>query len=286
MRMRGVRRFLGSVASCSALLLGGFFLAAPEPVHADWAGSSAITTWSGECNGSTRDYWDDMCMNWRNTMNDLGWIDWHRNFSQVKGKRYADDSVKAWGIDDTDEGLDWNEAGMMCLHGGWKKGFWKGTLYNPDADGSCAATASKMRVGRYSGGYMKFLHLSSCNSIRYSQRTQWFDAADGVLLVTGFHGLMYIGYWYVGEYGSLAAEGMSSRGVGKTWVTDMHHVNHWYNVYKTVCPVSAAFGKSATQARNRQNHKYGTSWVDSEASHMNVRFISECDPDDGPPMPK
>jgi hypothetical protein len=260
-------------------------LGAAAPARADWAGSSAITTWDGGCSGATRDWWDDMCMAWRNEMDALGWTEWHANFSQVKGKRYADDSVKAWGIDDTDGGLDWNDAGMMCLHGGWKAGYWKGTLYNPDPDGSCAARAANMRVGDFSGGWMRFLHLSSCNSVRYSQDTQWFDAASGVHLVTGFHGLMHIGYWYVGEYSSLAAEAMSSTGVGKTWLYDMYHENHWYNVYKTVCPMTVGFGKTKSAAQDAVNERYKSNWNDPTPNWMNTRWIADCDPDDGPKLP-
>jgi hypothetical protein len=281
-----LRSLLRPAASGSAIALTAALLAAPLPVHAGWAGSSAITTWDGGCSGGTRDYWDDMCMAWRNQMNFLGWDEWARNFDLVQGKRYVDDSVKSWGIDDTDAGLDWNDAGMMCLHGGWKAGFWKGTVHDPDPGGSCKAAAVKMRVGGDSGGWMRFLHLSSCNSVRHSQRTQWFDAAEGVHVITGFHGLMYIGYWYVGEYSTLAVDGMLVRGVGKAWLDDMHHVNHWYNVYKTICPMSVGFGKTKQAARNAQDERYSTNWSDVTPNFMNTRWIAECDPDDGPPLPK
>jgi hypothetical protein len=260
-------------------------LGAAAPARADWAGSSAITTWNGGCSGATRDWWDDMCMEWRLEMADQGWTDWHKNFQLVQGNRYADDSARPWGVDDTSSGLDWNDAGMMCLHGGWSSGRWNGTLHDPDPDGSCAAQAPNMRVGGASGGWMRFLHLSSCNSIRHSQRTQWFDAAKGVHVVTGFHGLMYIGYWYVGEYSDLADEAMSSVGVGKTWLNDMYHENHWYNVYKTVCPMTVGFGKTQSAAHDAVNERYKSHWGDPTPNWMNTRWIAGCDPDDGPVLP-
>ena len=182
---------------------------------AQYAGSSAITTWGGSCGGSTRDWWDDMCMAWRHKMADKGWTPWWRNFHLVQGNRYADNSAKSWGIDDTSSGMDWNDAGLMCMHGGWGSGRWNGSIYDQDPDGSCASSSDKMRLGWNSGGWLRFMHLSSCNSIRYSQRTQWFDAANGVHVITGFHGLMYIGSNYVDEYSDLADDAMNSKGVAR-----------------------------------------------------------------------
>lgn len=249
-----------------------------------WAGSSAITSWSGQCSGSQRDWWDDMCMEWRHRMGNSGWVQWYRNFSYVQGKRYADNSLKAWGIDDSGDGMDWNDAGLMCLHGGWGSGRWRGTIYDKDPDGNCWTSSNRMRLGWNSGGWLRFMHFSSCNSIRYDQRTQWFDAANGVHVVTGFHGLMYIGSQYVDEYDDLASDGMGS-GVGRAWVDDMHHVDHWYNSYSTVCPVSVAFGATADAARNGQNESYNGHWSHPTPSWMNTRWKSGCDPDDGPQLP-
>ena len=65
---------------------------APD-VGAQYAGSSAITTWGGQCSGSQRDWWDDMCMAWRHKMGDKGWVQWWRNFHLVQGNRYADNSA-------------------------------------------------------------------------------------------------------------------------------------------------------------------------------------------------
>lgn len=257
---------------------------APE-AGAQYAGSSAITTWGGQCSGSQRDWWDDMCMAWRHKMGDKGWVQWWRNFHLVQGNRYADNSAKTWGIDDTGSGIDWNDAGLMCLHGGWSSGRWAGTIYDKDPDGSCAASSSKMRLGWSSGGWLRFMHLSSCNSIRYSQRTQWFDAAQGVHVITGFHGLMYIGSSYVDEYRDLANEAMNSRGVARAWIDDMHHVDHWYNSYKTICPVAVGFGATAAAAQAIHDETYNGHWANPTPNWMHTRWNSGCDPDDGPALP-
>ena len=267
-----------------AAIAGIGLLATGSIAFAQYAGSSSITNWNGQCGGNTRDWWDDMCMEWRHTMGSHGWVQWWHNYEQVQGNRYADNSVKSWGIDDTSSGMDWNDAGLMCLHGGWGAGHWDGTIHDRDPDGSCSASPDKMSLGWNSGGWLRFMHLSSCNSIRYEQRTEWFGPAHGVHVVTGFHGLMYIGSQYVDEYGDLANDGMGS-GVGKAWVDDMHHVDHWYNSYATVCPVSVAFGATADAARNGQNESYNAHWSHPTANWMNTRWNSGCDPDDGPQLP-
>jgi hypothetical protein len=180
----------------SVICIGAIFSMAmtmAATAHAQYAGSSAITTWSGQCSGGERLWWDDMCMAWRKQMGSKSWVEWKRNYSQVQGSRYADNSVKVWGNDDASSGMDWNDAGMICTHGGWSSGRWTGSLYDKDPDNSCKMSSNKMSLGWNSGGWLRFMHLSSCNSIRYDQRTQWFDAANGVHVVTGFHGLMYIG---------------------------------------------------------------------------------------------
>ena len=256
-----------------------------SPAQAQYAGSSAITNWSGSCGGSTRDWWDDMCMAWRKKMGAKGWVQWWRNYNLAQGNRYSDNSAKPWGIDDTSNGLDWNDAGLMCMHGGWGSGRWNGSIYDKDPDNSCAASPNKMRVGVNSGGYLRFLHLSSCNSVRHEQRTEWFDAANGVHVVTGFHGLMYIGWLYVDEYANLADQGMNSRGVGNAWLDNMHHVDHWYNFWKTVCPMSIGFGATDTAARNILDETYNGHWSTPTPNWMWVRWFSGCDPDDGPPLP-
>ncbi|GLT23207.1 hypothetical protein GCM10007933_26700 [Zoogloea oryzae] len=252
---------------------------------AQYAGSSAITTWGGQCGGSQRNWWDDMCMAWRHKMGDKGWVQWWRNFHLVQGNRYADNPPKSWGIDDTGSGIDWNDAGLMCLHGGWGSGRWTGTIYDKDPDGSCSASSSKMRLGWNSGGWMRFMHLSSCNSIRYSQRTQWFDAAQGVHVITGFHGLMYIGSSYVDEYRDLASEAMNSRGVARAWIDNMHHVDHWYNSYKTICPVAVGFGATAAAAQAIHDETYNGHWAHPTPNWMHTRWNSGCNPDDGPALP-
>lgn len=104
------------------LLVVGLCCAFPPHARAQYAGSSAITHWNGQCGGSTREWWDDMCMAWRKKMGDKGWILWWRNFHLVQGPRYVDPDERSWGIDNGGNGMDWNDAGLICTHGGWGSG--------------------------------------------------------------------------------------------------------------------------------------------------------------------
>jgi len=271
----------GRVAVLVGLLCGGF---APG-AHAQYAGSSAITHWTGDCAGSTRTLWDDMCMAWRKRMGDKGWTQWWRSYSQVTGPRYVDPVEKSWGNDNASTGLDWNDAGLVCTHGGWSSGRWEGTLYDKDPDGSCSMTSATMRLGRTNNGWLRFMQLSSCNGIRYDQRTQWFAAAGGVHVVTGFHGMMFIGSPYVAEYRGLADEALNSRGVARVWLDRMHHVSHSYNSYSTVCPMAIGFGATVVEAQVKHDEAYNSHWTHPFPNWMHTRWKAGCDPDDGPPLP-
>jgi hypothetical protein len=274
-----------SVICTGAIFSMAVTMAMASTAHAQYAGSSAITTWSGQCSGGERLWWDDMCMAWRKQMGTKSWVEWKRNYSQVQGSRYADNSVKTWGNDNASSGMDWNDAGMICTHGGWSSGRWTGSLYDKDPDNSCKMSSNKMSLGWNSGGWLRFMHLSSCNSIRYDQRTQWFDAANGVHVVTGFHGLMYIGSSYVDEYRDLANDAINNQGVARAWLDNMHHVDHWYNSYSTVCPVAVGFGATSQAARNAHDESYNGHWSHPTPNWMHTRWNSGCDPDDGPPLP-
>ena len=269
----------------SLFLLLAAALILPPPALAQYAGSSAITAWNGSCGGSTRTWWDDMCMAWRKKMGAQGWVEWKRNYSQVQMWRYTDPIIAAWGDDNSSWGLDWNDAGLICTHGGWGSGRWTGTMYDQDSDGHCGLDVQHMWVGPDSDGWLRFLHLSSCNSIRYSQRTQWFEAAAGLHVVTGFHGWMYIGSQYVDEYRYLAEDAFYSRGVARAWLDNMHHVDHWYNSWKTVCPMAIGFGASAAEAQGYHDETYTSWWSNPIPNWMHTRWKADCDPDDGPPLP-
>ncbi len=265
-----------------ALLLISVMIFSVEISQAASARSSAITLWDGNCSGGTRSWWDDMCMKWRKRMGSNGWSQWWRNYSLVKVDRFTDSTVAAYGNDHTN--IDGGDAALLCTHGGWDDDGWWGLMHTRQF-GWCGIKQKNMRLGK-TNGKLRFWHMSSCNSVRWSKRLKWFTAAGHkVHVVTGFHGWMYIGSKYVNEYRELAKHAFSSKGVGRVWMDKMHHVDHWYNGWKTICPISLGFGSTSAQAANAHNEKYKWKYSDKTNNWMNWRYYRRCDPNGGPRLP-
>lgn len=250
------------------------------------ARSYAITKWDGNCGGSQRDWWDDMCMSWRHRMGAKGWQQWWNNFGLVRNPKFADPKQVAWGADNGASGWDGGEAAIICTHGGHgAANGWSGSMHT-DVGHGCSINTNQILAGPASGGHLRFLHLSSCNSMNWDELDKWWGPAAGrVHVITGFHGFMYIGSDYVQEYEDLAEDGFSG-GVGNTWISKMHHVDHWYNSWETVCPVVIGFGETAAAAANALNEKYNDRWADQAPAWRHVVWWSECDPDGAGKLPK
>ncbi|MBK5914636.1 PAN domain-containing protein [Rhodocyclus purpureus] len=250
------------------------------------ARSYAITKWDGNCSGSQRDWWDDMCMAWRHRMGAKGWDQWWNNFSLVQNPKFADPQEETWGADNGSSGWDRGEAALICTHGGHGAATgWSGSMHT-DVGHGCKINTNQILAGPASGGHLRFLHLSSCNSMNWDELDKWWMPAGGrVHLVTGFHGFMYIGGRYVDEYEDLANDGFSS-GVGNNWIHKMHHVDHWYNAWETVCPIVIGFGETAAAATNAVNEKYNDRWADQAPVWRHVVWWSKCDPDGAGQLPE
>lgn len=275
-----------SLPCITALAFIALLLPGPPVLAQQQARSFAITHWNGDCGGSTRVWWDDMCMAWRKEMGARGWQQWWANFQHVRAWRFGDPSRVPWGQDNGGGGADRGHAALVCTHGGHNDtDGWVGSMHTRQ-DGTCAIRATQMNLGGASGGRLRFWHMSSCNSVRWNQRDRWWNAAAGrVHVVTGFHGLMYIGSKYVEEYRQVARRGHLNTGVGRAWVDQMHHVDHWYNAWKTVCPIALGFGNTQAASSNALNERYGSQWQDRAPNWRTTRYVAGCDPDDGPKLP-
>ncbi len=241
--------------------------------------TSAVTKWDGDCSGAERDWWDDMCMAWRHEMGALGYNQVWRNFGLVRVGRYADPSIDSWANDNGN--LDSTDAGLICWHGSYNDDGWVGSMHTKEHD-DCKLNTNQMKLGKASGGRSRFYHMSSCQSMQWERRTKWDAVANGgVHVIMGFHGLMWIGSSYVDEYADLAWDGQIAEGVGKAWVDDMYHVDHWYNSYKSTCPVARAYGDSAAHSSSRLNELYWQNLADQPAYWVTTRHISECSPSEG-----
>ena len=120
------------------------FICSQNLVYGDIAYSSAITKWNGDCSGSTRKWWDDMCMAWRKKMGAKGWTQHYANYSYVKAYRYIDSKVFAWGNDRWN--FDYADAGLICTHGGHNDDGWYGVLHTRN-NGHCNLDLPEMRLG-------------------------------------------------------------------------------------------------------------------------------------------
>jgi len=279
MKMNG--RFFSLL--CTFIILIGTAGTLTSNSYAGQARSFAITRWNADCSGGTRTWWDDMCMAWRHKMGNKGWSQWWRNYDLVRISRFVDPSIAGWGADNWNG--DGGDAALICTHGGYDANGWWGLMHTKE-NGECGLNTNQMKIGPASGGKTRFWQMSSCNSVRWDLKLKWFGPAVGkVHVITGFHGYMYIGWPYVDEYRDLANQAFSSKGVGKTWVDKMHHVNHWYNVYKTICPIALGFGETPAQSANALNEKYSSNWSHKSPNWMTYRWKSGCDPEGGPRLP-
>lgn len=268
----------GSLRRLFYVLLLAFTLGAGT-AHAASVWSSAVTKWDGDCSGAERDWWDDMCMAWRHQMGALGFTQYFANFQYVKVGRYADPSIDNWADDNAN--IDYADAGLICLHGRYDNVGWVGSMHTKD-HGECGLNVNQMKLGKASGGHSRFYAMSSCQSMQWERRTSWDAVATGgVHVISGFHGLMWIGSSYVDEYSDLAWDGTVGEGPGKAWVDDMYHVDHWYNSYKSTCPVTRAYGKDSAHAYAALSEQYLANRADTPAWWVVTRYISECSPSEG-----
>lgn len=259
-------------------------LSQAHTAYAAQARSSSVTSWSAECSGGSRSWWDDMCMSWRHKLNSKGWSQWWANYEKVTVGRYADPSINNWAYDNSGSGFDRGTASLLCTHGGYDDTGWWGLMHHKE-QGECGANVNQLEYGAASGGTSRWLQLSSCNSLRWDKANSWFGVAKGgVHTVTGFHGLMYIGWSYVDEYEDMVSDSFSGNSVSEAWVDNMHHNPI---IGPTICPVSMAFGASKSQALNRLfNERYNAPTAEQASGNKGVlMWISECNPDDAGPLP-
>lgn len=270
-----MRRMIQGVLTLASLTLA-------HPAMAGQARSSAVTEW-GDCGGESRDWWDDMCMAWRHKMGDKGWSQWKANYSAVKVGRYVDPAMEAWGYDNASNGFDQGDAALLCTHGGYDAVGWYGLMHSR-SEGECGANVNQLRTGSLAGGKTKQLQLSSCNSLRWSKVNSWFTpAAGGMHSVSGFHGLMYIGWYYVNGYDWVADDAFTGESVSEAWVDVMTDDPI---IGPTVCGVSMAFGNDKNAALHRlfhETYKYPT--ADQSNKYGVLMWVSQCDPDDAGPLP-
>jgi hypothetical protein len=113
-----------------------------------------------------------MGMAWRKKMGDKGWSQWWNNFYLVTNPKFADPAKVTWGNDN--DCLDGGDAALICTHGGHSASTgWSGSMHT-DVGHGCSIDTTQMLLGPASGGRLRFLHLSSCNSMRWEELGNWW----------------------------------------------------------------------------------------------------------------
>ncbi|QDQ28705.1 hypothetical protein FNU76_21410 [Chitinimonas arctica] len=260
--------------------------ALPLAAWADEARTFAIADWNADCPANKRSEWPGMCQAWLDGMQQNGWTTSTYQGAQVRAGAFMDPAKAAGGRDNTPEGADTADATLFCGHGGFSptRGFF--AYFQNQENGNCRVYPDQMLFGPAAGGKARFMHFSACNSIRWEHRDLWKGAAEGgVHVITGFHGLMYIGWMFNEGYRKVASQGYAQKGVAKAWVDNTYDPGSWYTGNNKVCPVSLAFGDAEYSAAYTLDEGYWHRWPNMKPNYMTSYYVSKCEPNGAPALP-
>lgn len=248
-----------------------------------------ITTWTNTCTGGTRDYWDNMVDEWYDEMDEHGY--YYKDGSWTNGsqspKHFCDPDITSGCADDNH--VDDADAAMIGLHGADSSNHWRGSMRAPDSNGDCrldaaeGAGSDELFVGDQD---LEYLHLSSCNSMdddnlnfvwRSFQDVDSASNGNRLHQLNGFHGVMWIGYWYVEDYDDFAADAHDGS-IQAAWLDNMYD-GCWGDCDEQ-CPVSYSVGTSIADAEQRLlTERYTSSTFDPGAiKAWSYSFYEGCNP--------
>jgi hypothetical protein len=239
----------------------------------------AIGNWSGgNCapgnTGLDRSAWPGMAQ---------AWYDWMGLMGETKTGKFVDGNMTVQRICDPAVNgscqdwayIDWPDAAILAAHGSDGGNKWSVLMRNTWA-GTCNGTMGQAPDNMNLGdNNLKFMHASSCLSLNdnyfpYTRDSMQKAGVQKALhLMTGFHGVMWIGGGFNGDYAATAIDGHIT-GVANAWVTHHYKSNQfacaWYdpfNLFGTCqdqCPTAYAIGTSGAAALNRLlNERYNNS---------------------------
>jgi hypothetical protein len=247
-----------------------------------------ISTWDGDCDGSQRDYWDEMVRAWFNDIsNDAPAPDGHGPAAYniafldadgyINDSDFVDPSLRPWGNDVNNADLP--DAFMAGLHGGNNGGDhrWYGKVkFDEVGEGNCFTYQGHIKLG---DNDLEFLHLSSCFSMdREDWWNEWNSSFDGLHQVEGFHGLMYIGRRHVRQYRHFSDDAFWIS-IADSWLDNLYDTS----TPEDQCPVARVVGTSGADCRMRlSSERYNLVYADPPGVGQNrahcARFISGCTP--------
>jgi hypothetical protein len=125
---------------------------------------------------------------------------------------------------------------------------------------------------------LKFLHLSSCNSLDDNQWSdRWWESFSGLHQVDGFHGFMWISTAYTTDYQDFASDAFTST-IANSWIDNLYRPD--ISGTDDQCPVAYAVGADSNDTWNR----IGTERYNNIHSNPNTVgywgaiWIQNCDP--------
>lgn len=255
-----------------------------------------VPSGSGGCGGGDRSHWPDMVDHWYDEMAAHG----HSRDGQFTDgamtlQRFCDPDWNASCRDATfaDEG----DAIMIATHGADSSDHWAGTMRD-DWSGHCVLDGGGSSDEMWTGDYdAEFLHLSSCFSADDDNlsgiRHAMYDPIDTpnngrrAHQWDGFHGIMWIGGSFDGDYEDFADDAHSIS-MGSAWVNNHYDSTvdcawwdpfGWGGTCQEQCPVAYSIGSSQADALTRLNNERYNNVYSDPAGHSAwaYRYITSCD---------
>jgi hypothetical protein len=287
----GLIRVLGAGGAVASL--GWALLSASPALAANReAKMFAITQWTTECSGGTRDSWDDMARGWYDEVTDHGVF--YKDGAYVNGTmsrgRFCDPDAPTNTSCADDSYLDDADAAIIALHGSDSSNHWAGSLRVKDASGQCMLDAAEGASSDdlFAGDVdLEFLHLSSCFSMDDDNiNSSWRMFQDGdsakngqrLHQVDGFHGIMWISSGRVDDYEDFADDAYDVS-IRTAWLDNMYDDDAGSNSDEQ-CPVALSVGSTPTDALNRlRGERYNNIYSDPGDIHgWAYGFFEGCDP--------
>ncbi len=292
--MEKKRKVLSVTAGKVATLLACAVLTASAPAMEVkvFAIGDFVPSGSGGCGGNDIGHWPAMVDHWYDEMGSHGHLkDGQYTNGSMTIRRFCDPDWTAGCLDYVY--ADEADAFMIGVHGSDNGDHWAGTMRYPWSS-NCAldagGTANDMWVGDYDA---EFIHLSSCFSADddniWGAHTAMHDPVDGGYAHQwfGFHGIMWIGSGFDGDYRDAADDGHSSS-ISWSWVHNLYSSTvgcagydpwNWFGTCQEQCPVAYAIGTSGSNALTRLLYeRYNLVFSDPTGyGGAAIRYIVNCD---------
>ena len=239
----------------------------------------AIGNWSGgNCapgdTDANRGSWPGMAQAWYDRMGTFGhqktgkFVDGNMTVS-----RFCDPSVNAGCADTTY--ADWPQAAIIAAHG-WDAGNRWGALMRNQQLGTCSMVMGGNGGNTFLGDKnLRFLAASSCLSLndnyfsdmRVAMKKD--GASNGLHVMMGFHGVMWISSAYNSDYTNAAFLGHVMP-AASAWTTSHYKSNkfacasydafNWFGTCQDQCPTAMTIGPNKANALHRLlNERYNNS---------------------------